>query len=93
MATIKLTLSVNEDTVAWAKRYAQRKHTSLSKIVQNHFEEIKKEVNKDPLLEKFYDTEMPPEILALTGILKGKVPDDINIWDTKYEYLKEKYDI
>jgi hypothetical protein len=28
---------------------------------------------------------------ALTGILKGKVPDDITLWDAKYEYLKEKH--
>jgi hypothetical protein len=35
--------------------------------------------------------EVPEQIKALDGILKGKVPDNINLWDAKYGYLKEKY--
>ncbi|MDB5136681.1 MAG: hypothetical protein JWP37_3284 [Mucilaginibacter sp.] len=93
MATIKLTLSVKDDTVEWAKKYARRNHTSVSKIVQNHLENIKKEVNKDPLHEKIHEEDISPEILALTGILKGKIPADVNLWDAKYEYLKKKNDL
>lgn len=94
MATSKLTLSVQSDTIERAKQYARRNHTSLSKIVQKLLNDIaREEVEKDPLLEKFKHLEISPDIKALTGILKGKYPDDITLWDAKYEYLKEKYDL
>jgi hypothetical protein len=91
MATAKLTLSVKSETIEWAKRYARNNHTSLSKIVQNILDDIKKEATKDPILEKLYNEDLSPEILALTGILKGKVPDNVNIWEAKEEYLKKKH--
>jgi len=37
--------------------------------------------------------EIPDDIKFLTGILKGKYPDDMDYKDMKYEYLKEKYDL
>ena len=46
---------------------------------------------KDPLLEKLKTYVIPDEVKALTGILKGKYPDDMDYKDMKYEYLKEKY--
>lgn len=47
----------------------------------------------DPLLEKLKTVELSDEIKALTGVLKGKYPDDADIKDLKYEYLKEKYNL
>lgn len=55
---------------------------------------IKPDIKKAKNLEdKISEMEITADILALTGILKGKVPYDIDVWDLKYEYLKEKYDL
>jgi len=90
----KLTLSVKPDKIEKAKRYALKNHTSISKIVSDFLDDLtEKEEAKDSFLERLKQIEVPDEIKALTGILKGKVPDDISLWDAKYEYLKEKYDL
>lgn len=93
METSKLTLSIKTDKIAKAKKYAEEHHTSVSKLVDQFFDDITKEVkvHDDPFLEKLKQIEIPENIKAITGILKGKVPDDVNLQDLKYEYLKEKY--
>ena len=92
MATSKLTLSVQADTIERAKQYARRNHTSLSKIVQTLLNDIaKEEVKEDLLIEKYKNAEFPDWINELTGVLKGKYPEDMDYKDMKYEYLKEKY--
>lgn len=96
MASTKLTLSVEEAFVDKAKRYASKHKTSLSKLFSEFVNEkiVEDEtMEEDPFLQKLRAIEIPPNIKALTGILKGKVPDDVNLWDAKYEYLKEKYDL
>jgi len=92
MATVKLTLSADEDTVLMAKSIASEDNISVSKLFKTLINELaKKRKKKDPLLEKYKDVKISDDILALSGILKGKYPDDVNIWDVKYEYLKEKH--
>jgi hypothetical protein len=93
MAATKLTLSVESDSLPLVKRYAKRQHTSVSKLVQQLFDEIatRESHSKDPLLEKLKSYDIPEDIKFLTGILKGKYPDDMDYKDMKYEYLKEKH--
>jgi len=95
MAATKLTLSVKEESLPLVKKYAKRQHTSVSKLVQNLFDDIvaKEKEYTSPILERYKNVEISDDIKALSGILKGKYPDDITIWDAKYEYLKEKYDL
>ncbi|MDN3581723.1 DUF6364 family protein [Mucilaginibacter flavus] len=94
MESTKLTLSVKSDSVPRIKEYAKRQHTSVSKLVQEYFDKIEEQEKKeDPLLEKYKNIEIPEWIQSLTGILKGKYPDDMNYDDMKYEYFKEKYDL
>jgi hypothetical protein len=78
-----------------AKRYAAKHHTSISKLVTAYLNGVteKDEEAEDPFLKKLREMKIPSEIDALTGILKGKVPDDINLWDAKWEYLKKKHDL
>ena len=90
MAASKLTLSIEPDVIDSAKEYARQKHTSISKLVQNYLKDISKQPDADLLIP---ENEIPDDILKLTGILKGKAPDDVDLWDAKYEYLKEKYDL
>ncbi len=93
MESTKLTLSVKSHSVPFVKKYAKSHHTSVSKLVQQFFDSIaEKEMQQEyPLLEKFKDVVISDDIKALTGILKGKYPDNITLWDAKYEYLKEKH--
>lgn len=94
MASTKLTLSVEEDFLGRAKRYASKHKTSLSKLF---FETMNEKMDEDevraddPFLKKIRQIEIPDDIKSLTGILKGTIPDDIDIKEAKYEYLKEKY--
>jgi hypothetical protein len=92
MENTKLTLNIKAGSLPAVKEYAKRQHTSLSKIVQKFFDEIvEKEAKEDAFLNKIKEEPVDPDIAALRGILKGKVPDDVNLWDYKYEYLKEKH--
>lgn len=96
MAATKLTLNVESTSLPLVKKYAKRNHTSVSRLVQKFFDGIVQEEKgqqDDPLLKKLREMEIPEDIKAITGILKGKVPDDIDIWDAKYQYLKEKYEL
>jgi hypothetical protein len=94
MENTKLTLSVDKDTIQLAKEIAADDHISVSKLFKTLINEIaKKRKKKDPLLEKLKAYEIPDDIKSLTGVLKGKYPDDMDYKDMKYEYLKEKYDL
>ena len=92
MESTKLTLSVKSASLPAIKKYAKEQHTSVSKLVQDFFDEIvEKEKKEDPLLERLKTIELSDEIKALTGILKGKYPEDMDYKDMKYEYLKDRY--
>jgi hypothetical protein len=93
MGATKLTLSVKGDSLPFVKRYAKRQSTSVSKLVQNLFDDIaeKEKGHEDPLFEKYKNTEIPDWIKELTGILKGKYPDDMDYKDMKWEYLKDRH--
>jgi hypothetical protein len=94
MATTKLTLSIDKDTIQMAKELASDDHISVSKLFKTLIADLaKKRKKKDPLLEKLSSYEVPDDIKSLTGILKGKYPDNMDYKDMKYEYLKGKYDL
>ncbi|MCJ8211272.1 DUF6364 family protein [Mucilaginibacter sp. RS28] len=91
MATTKLTLSIEADTIEKAKKYAKKQHTSLSKLFTNFVNEVAGESKNedDPLLKKIKETEPSEVVRALTGIIK--MPDNFDVKEAKYQYLKEKY--
>jgi len=84
MATTKLTLSMEPEVVYRAKQYAKKRHISLSKLIQDYLDQLSKH-KPDP------DNEIDSDILELTGILKGKIPDDIDLKEERYQYLKRKH--
>lgn len=85
MASSKLTLSMEPEVVYRAKKYAKQRKTSLSKLVENFLDEL----SKQQLATE--TTEIDTDILKLTGILKGKVADNINLKAERNKYLKEKH--
>jgi hypothetical protein len=92
MATTKLTLSTDKATIQLAKTLASEENISVSKLFKTLVTELAKKRNKkDPILEKFKDVVISDDIKALSGILKGKYPDDITLWEAKYQGLKEDY--
>ncbi len=82
--TTKLTLSVDARIVAKAKRYAKKRGKSVSKIFEDHIEELTQEKdgqNSDPL----------QSLKKLRGIAKGAIPDHINYKDAVADIMMEKY--
>jgi hypothetical protein len=92
MATKKLTLSADEQTIELAKRIASEDNISVSKLFKELLNDFsKKRKKEDPLIERYKNMVISDDIKALTGILKGKVPDDVDYKDLKWEYLKERH--
>ena len=78
--TVKLNLTIDEKIVAKSKRYAAKRKTTVSKMVQELLRKQlaieEKKPNKKSFVEKW------------AGTLKVHIPD---INKAKDEYLKEKY--
>jgi hypothetical protein len=92
MAATKLTLSADKHTVELAKRIASEDNISVSKLFKELLNDFsKKRKKEDPLLERYKNMEISEDIKALRGILKGKVPEDVDYKDLKWEYLKERH--
>jgi hypothetical protein len=92
MANSKLTLSIEPEFIEMAKSYALENNISVSKLFKNFIEDVaKKTPTENSVLEKFKDNPIHPDILALTGILKSKYPDNMTYDDMKYEYFKDRY--
>ncbi|HEV8238044.1 MAG TPA: DUF6364 family protein [Thermoanaerobaculia bacterium] len=72
----KLTLSVDDDVIARAKRYAEARGTSVSAIVERMLDRISQPLD---------DVELTPMVARLRGIAKGADPEDY------YRYLERKY--
>ena len=76
-----------------AADYARQHDTSVEKMTENFFlaffvEEKKREKQKR-------HTHYSPELLKLVGIAKGAnvSPDDLNVDEARWDYLKEKYNL
>jgi hypothetical protein len=76
----KLTLSVDEEIVQRAKRYAAKRGTSVSRLVETYLDALA----RSPTLK---DQDLPPITRRLRGILKGAKysrADYIDYLDRKY---------
>lgn len=78
--TTKLNLTIEEDTARKIKLYAERKQTSVSKIVEAYFKTL---TNKKSTAKSFVE--------KYAGIIKDLKIDDID--KAREEYLREKYGI
>jgi len=76
----KLTLSVDAEVVAGAKRYAARQGTSVSRLVETYLDALA----RPPVVA---DEELPPITRRLSGILKGVKFDH----EEYVDYLERKY--
>jgi len=77
----KLTIKLNNDVIARAKRYAQHRKTSLSKMIESFLDSVTK---NEP-----DDIEITPLVKSLSGVIK--VPDDFDYKRERTDYLIKKY--
>lgn len=78
----KLTLSLDSKVIEAAKKYSEKKGTSISRLVEDYLKKItqggqSKKTSKTPLM-------------SIKGIF-GKVPADFDYKSARNEYLTEKY--
>lgn len=77
----KLTLRLDSSLINRAKKHAERRGTSVSKMVADYFSIIDEKENS------ITTPDLPPVTASLTGILKNK-----DIQDEDYKtHLEEKY--
>lgn len=77
----KLTLKVKQTVIRQAKKYAQKRKTSLSKLVENYLQKItstKGEAGPE---------QITPLVKSLSGILK----DSGNLKESYADFLTKKY--
>lgn len=79
----KLTLSIEEDLIKEAKKYAKDKNQSLSSLVQKYFAML---VSSDEALEA---TDLSPTVKELSGILK--LEEDVDVKKEYKEHIIKKY--
>jgi hypothetical protein len=77
----KLTLSLDESVIAYAKLYAEKNKISLSKLVEAYLRSV---VN-----HKTKNVEITPLVKSLSGVVE--LPSDFDVRDEYTNYLIEKY--
>jgi len=77
----KLTIKLDEDVITRAKRYAQHRRTSLSKMIESFLDSVTK---NEP-----DDIEITPLVKSLSGVIK--VPEDFDYKKERTDYLVKKY--
>jgi hypothetical protein len=78
----KLTLKLNKDAIASAKRYAARSRQSLSSIVEGYFRSL-------PRREQNESLKRTPIVNSLSGMIKG--PRERDTKAEYSQYLERKY--
>jgi len=78
----KLTLTLNKEIIEAARKYAKKKKTSLSKLIENYLIAVTNS-------SKNSEIEISPLVKSLSGILKMGYKQDFK---NRYpNYLKRKY--
>ncbi|TDN94994.1 hypothetical protein DET49_10360 [Salegentibacter sp. 24] len=78
----KLTLSLNENIIETAKRYAKSNNISLSKLIGSYLGTLTKKEQKK-------ENEVTPLVKSLSGVIS--IDDDFDVKDEYTQYLIEKY--
>ena len=77
----KLTLKLDSTVIARAKRYAKKRNTSLSKMIEFYLNSITKEGASD--------IEITPLVKGLSGVID--LPADYDYEQGYSDYLDQKY--
>jgi Family of unknown function (DUF6364) len=74
----KLTLKLKKRTIEKGKAFANKRRTSLSRLIENYLDKITSDTD---------DQEISPLVKSLSGVLKGKESDKKGYT----HYLQKKY--
>ena len=77
----KLTIKLDNDVITRAKKYAQHRRTSLSKMIESFLDSVTKNEHDD--------IEITPLVKSLSGVIK--VPEDFDYKNERTDYLIKKY--
>jgi hypothetical protein len=77
----KLTIKLDNDVITRAKRYAQYRKTSLSRLIESYLDSITKSESDD--------IEITPLVKSLSGVIKLEVDHDYR--KDRTDYLIKKY--
>jgi len=80
----KLTLTIEQELIVLAKKYAKNKGRSLSDLVENYFKVLTKSLDKDS-----DSIEISPKVKALMGSIK--LPDDFDYKKALSEEINRKH--
>lgn len=78
----KLTLKIKQQVIRQAKKYAQKRKTSLSKLVENYLQKISNTKGDQD------DHPITPLVKSLSGVLKET---ELGNQDSYTEFLQKKY--
>jgi hypothetical protein len=79
----KLTLRLNDQIIKRAKRYAQEKKISLSKMIEAYLDSLTREKSPE------HKQEITPLIESLSGVIE--LPEDFDYKKEYRDYVNEKY--
>ena len=77
----KLTLKLKKNIIDRAKKYANDRDTSLSKLIENYLEAITSPSTRNDNIS--------PLVKSISGVIK--LPEDFNHKDAYHQYLNKKY--
>ena len=77
----KLTIKLDNDVISRAKRYAQHRKTSLSKMIESYLDTVTKPDSDD--------IEITPLVKSLSGVIS--LPEDSDYKKDRTDYLIRKY--
>jgi len=80
----KLTLSLNQQIIDKAKKYAKSNGTSLSKMIESYFQTLTSKLDKED------DIQISPLVESLCGV--GELPENFEYKKARSKYLDKKND-
>ena len=77
----KLTIKLDKSIIERAKKYAERKNISLSRMIESYLKTVTREGKQDE--------EISPLVKSLSGLIS--LPDDFDFKTDYTDYLSKKY--
>ncbi len=78
----KLTIKLDDEVISRAKKYAENRKTSLSKMIESYLDSVTKSDSKK--------IKITPLVKSLSGLIH--LPENFNYKKERSDYLTKKYE-
>ena len=78
----KLTIKLDDEVISRAKKYAKKRRTSLSKMIESYLDSVTKSNSKK--------IRITPLVKSLSGVIK--LPEKFDYKKERSDYLSKKYE-